>query len=248
MQKIVVVGRNDAGKSTLLGEIYRGLTAKGYQPMVIGSGIQDEKPFLEKGIPSAYITIETPGTRRDLADNMERVMRNSLNKIEENNNLIQHAKHALSELNKVRSVLELGQIIQNDLPNPSKLPDTFLLEAVGIGDGYKSFDGKQVADILVTVVPAGIKSELLMENDNVLLDKADVIAVTKIDVTSKTVANSNVKLLQRIYRNKPIIPIVASEGIHTDLVVKEIINKMGDPVELLNKVTYNRKPKPIPAH
>ncbi|MGM9570698.1 MAG: hypothetical protein ACI3ZR_00535, partial [bacterium] len=93
-------------------------------------------------------------------------------------------------------------------------------------DGYRGPDGKELADVLVSVVPAGIKTELLMENGNILLDSADIIVVTKIDQIPRNVSNSNIKLLQRIYRDKPILPVVATQGVHTSMVVDEIIKKL----------------------
>jgi len=236
MKKIVIAGRNDSGKSTLLGEIYSGLRAKDYQPLVVASGIQDEKPLIQKGVNPIYLVTVAPEAGRDVAKDLEREIRVAIGKIEEKNNLIQHAKKALEELNKVRSVLELGQLSQSDIPSSAKMPNVILAETVGISDGYRGNDGKELADILVAVVPAGIKTELLMEKGNVLLDEADVIVVTKIDEIPRNISNSNIKLLERIYTDKPIIPVVATQGVHTGLVVEEIIKKVKDCRDLFKEV------------
>ncbi len=234
MKKIVVAGRNDAGKSTVLGEIYRGLKQKNYQPLAVGSGVQDEKPFLLKGIDATYLTIAIPQPGEDIIGDIDRVVRNAVNRIKEQNALIQHARRALDELNKVRSVLHLGHLTQRDIPAVATLPDVVLLEAVGINDGYKSPETRKLGEILVTVVPAGIKSEIIMEQGNVLLDEADIMVVTKIDETPREVATTTIKLLQRIYRYKPIIPVVATQGVHIELVMDEVVKRIADPVILLN--------------
>lgn len=245
MKKIVVAGRNDSGKSTLLGEIYAGLKAKEYQPLVVASGVQDEKPLVQKGVDPIYLVTAAPEPGRDVAKDLERDIRVAIGKIEEKNNLIQHAKKALEELNKVRSVLELGQLTQPDIPPISKMPNVILAETVGVSDGYRGSDGKELADVLVAVVPAGIKTELLMENGNVLLDEADIIVVTKIDEIARNISNSNIKLLQRIYRDKPILPVVATQGVHTNLVVDEIIKKVKDPMNLFKDVIKTENKSPI---
>lgn len=234
MKKIVIAGRNDSGKSTILGELYRGLKAKDYQPLAVGSGIQDEKPYLHKGIDVTYLTIAVPEPGRDLVTDIERVIRNHVNQIQEKNRLINHAKRALDELNKVRSVLELGYMSQRDIPSTAALPDVVLLEAVGINDGYKSPECRELADILVSIIPAGIKSEIIMEQGNMLMDDADIIVVTKIDETPRDVASTTIKLLQRIYRFKPIIPVVATQGVHVNLVVEEVIKRLNEPIFLLD--------------
>ncbi|MDA8211246.1 MAG: hypothetical protein M0021_05125, partial [Clostridia bacterium] len=102
MRKIVVAGRNDSGKSTILGEIYRGLKNRNFQPLAVGSGIQDEKPYLLKGIDSTYLTIAIPNPGEDVIHDIDRVVRSAINQIQEKNRLIQHARKALEELNKVR--------------------------------------------------------------------------------------------------------------------------------------------------
>ncbi len=232
MKKIVVAGRNDAGKSTILGEIYKGLKNKGYQPLAVGSGVQDEKPYLHKGIDVNYLTVAVPQPGWDVAEDIERVIRDAVNKIKEKNRLIIHARKALEELNKVRSVLELGSLSQRDIPKQSELPNVVLVEAVGINDGYKSPETRKLGDILVTVIPAGIKEEILMEPGNILLDGADILAVTKIDETARDVTSTTIKLLQRIYPYKPIIPVVATQGVHTNLVIDEILKLMIDPLIL----------------
>lgn len=233
MKKIVIAGRNDSGKSTILGEIYKGLKNRNFQPLAVGSGVQDEKPYLLKGIEANYLTIAPPNPGEDVVKDIDRVIRNAINQIKEKNNLIAHAKKALDELNKVRSVLELGYLSQKDIPKTATLPDLALIEAVGINDGYKSIESKELADLLVTIVPAGIKSEIIMEQGNILLDDADVIVVTKIDQTPRSEASTSIKLLQRIYRNKPIIPVVATEGVHIDLVIDEVVKRLNDPILLL---------------
>jgi len=245
MKKIVVAGRNDSGKSTLLGEIYSGLKAKDYQPLVVASGVQDEKPLVHKGVDPIYLVTVSPEAGRDVAKDLERDIRVAIGKIEEKNNLIQHAKKALEELNKVRSVLELGQLAQPDIPSTAKMPNVILAETVGVSDGYRGSDGRELADVLVAVVPAGIKTELIMENGNILLDEADVIVVTKIDEIPRNVSNSNIKLLQRIYRDKPILPVVATQGVHTNLVVDEVIKKLKDPMALFKDVMKNEAKSPI---
>ncbi|MBM7854038.1 putative GTPase [Desulfohalotomaculum tongense] len=243
MKKIVVAGRNDAGKSTILGEIYKGLKNKGYQPLAVGSGVQDEKPYLHKGIDVNYLHIAVPGPGRDVVEDIERVIRDVLNKIEEKNKLISSARRALEELNKVRSVLELGSLSPRDMPKPAEKPDVFLVEAVGINDGYKSVESRRLADILVTVIPASIKGEILMEEGNILLDEADIIVVTKIDETPRDVTSTTVKLLKRIYPYKPIIPVVATKGVHTNLVTEEILKMMIDPLILIDKAEQYQSPK-----
>lgn len=235
MKKIVIAGRNDAGKSTLLGEIYKGLKNKNYQPLAVGSGVQDEKPYLHKGIEINYLTIAVPEPGWDVVEDIERVISNAVNKIEEKNKLIKHARKALEELNKVRSVLELGHLSQRDIPRTVEMPNVVLIEAVGINDGYKSIETKKLANILVTIVPAGIKSEILMESGNILLDDADILVVTKIDETPRDITTTTVKLLQRIYPHKPIIPVVATQGVHVELLVEEILKLMIDPLILINQ-------------
>lgn len=234
MKKIVVAGRNDSGKSTILGEIYRGLKARDFQPLAVGSGIQDEKPYLLKGIEPTYLTISVPNPGEDVVSDIDRVVRSAINQIREKNRLIQHAKKALDELNKVRSVLELGFLAQRDIPKVAALPNVVLIEAVGINDGYKAQESRSLADILVTVVPVGIKTEILMEPGNGLLDEADIVVVTKIDETPRSVASSNIKLLQRIYRHKPIIPVVATDGVHVELVIEEVVKRLNEPSLMLN--------------
>lgn len=234
MKKIVVAGRNDSGKSTVLGEIYRGLRQKDFQPLAVGSGVQDEKPYLLKGIDGTYLTIAIPNSGEDVISDIDRVVRNAVNRIKEENALIQHARKALEELNKVRSVLQLGHLTQRDIPAVATQPDVVLIEAVGINDGYKSKETRKLGEILITVVPAGIKSEIIMDQGNVLLDDADIIVVTKIDETPREVATNTIKLLQRIYRYKPIIPVVATQGVHMELVMDELVKRIVDPVLLLN--------------
>lgn len=234
MKKIVIAGRNDAGKSTILGEIYKGLKLKNYQPIAVGSGIQDEKPYLLKGIDTTYLTVAIPEPGYDVISDIDRVVRNAVNMIKEKNSLIQHARRALEELNKVRSVLDLGNLTQKDIPPVSALPNAVLIEAVGINDGYRSEETRKLGDILVTVVPAGIKNEIIMEQGNCLLDEADILVVTKIDETPRDVATTTIKLLQRIYRYKPIIPVIATKGVHMELVLEEIIKRMDDPIRLLD--------------
>lgn len=234
MKKIVIAGRNDSGKSTILGEIYKGLKMRNYQPLAVGSGVQDEKPYLLKGIDSTYLTIAIPEPGYDVISDIDRVVRNAVNLIKEKNSLIQHARKALEELNKVRSVLELGNLTQKDIPAVASIPDVVLIEAVGINDGYKSEETLRLGDILVTVVPAGIKNEIIMEQGSILLDEADIIVVTKIDETPRDVATTTIKLLQRIYRYKPIIPVVATKGVHMELVYDEVVKRLADPVRLLD--------------
>lgn len=234
MKKIVVAGRNDSGKSTILGEIYKGLKTRNYQPLAVGSGVQDEKPYLLKGIDSTYLTIAIPEPGYDVISDIDRVVRNAINLIKEKNALIQHARRALEELNKVRSVLELGNIAQKDIPPVASVPDVVLIEAVGINDGYKSEETRKLGDTLITIVPAGIKNEIIMEQGNTLLDEADIVVVTKIDETPRDVATTTIKLLQRIYRYKPIIPVVATKGVHTELVIDEVVKRLADPIRLLD--------------
>lgn len=234
MKKIVICGRNDSGKSTILGEIYHGLKTKDFQPLAVGSGVQDEKPYLLKGIESTYLTIASPEPGEDVLRDIERIVRNSINQIREKNNLFQHAKRALDELNKVRSVLELGHLSQKDIPNLATLPDVVLIEAVGINDGYKAPESRELADILVSIVPADLKNEIIMEPGNILLDEAELIVVTKIDMVPRNVSRTTIKLLQRIFPHKPIIPVVATDGVHMDLVLEEIIKKLTDPILLLD--------------
>lgn len=243
MRKIVIAGRNDSGKSTLVGEIYSGLKAKEYQPLVVASGVQDEKPLIQKGVDPIYLVTVAPEPGRDVAKDLEREIRVAVGKIEEKNNLIQHARKALEELNKVRSVLELGQLTQEDIPPSAKMPNVIIAETVGISDGYRGNDGRELADVLVAVVPAGIKTELLMERSNVLLDSADVIVVTKIDEIPRNVSNSNIKLLERIYSDKPIIPVVATQGVHTSLVVDEVIKKLKEPKIILESSKGEKQAK-----
>ncbi|MTI81212.1 MAG: hypothetical protein FH758_10035 [Firmicutes bacterium] len=235
MKKIVIAGRNDAGKSTILGEVYKGLKNKGYQPMAVGSGAQDEKPYLHKGIDVNYLHIAVPEPGWDVVEDIERVIRDTLNKLEEKNKLIKNARRALEDLNKVRSVLELGSLSQRDIPGAADRPNVFLVEAVGINDGYKSEESRKLADILLTVIPAHIKGEILMESKNILLDEADIIVVTKIDEAPRDVTSTTVKLLKRIYPYKPIIPVVATQGVHMELVTDEILKLMVDPLILLDK-------------
>lgn len=237
MKKLVIAGRNDSGKSTVLGEIYRILRARGYQPLAIGSGVQDEKPYFHKGIDPNYITIAIPDPGCDVAGDIERVVRQSVNQLKEKNHLILNARKALDELNKVRSVLELGHLSQKDIPAVVTLPDVVLIEAVGINDGYKSTEPRQLADILVSTVPANIKNEILMEPGNVLLDEADIVVITKIDETPRNIASTTVKLLQRFFRHKPIIPVVATQGVHMDLVVDEVLKRFAEPLLLIDTVT-----------
>lgn len=234
MKKIVIAGRNDAGKSTILGEIYKGLKSKNYQPLAVGSGVQDEKPYLLKGIESTYLTVAIPEPGHDVISDIDRVVRNAVNLIKEKNSLIQHARKALEELNKVRSVLDLGNLTQKDIPYVAATPNVVLIEAVGINDGYKSEESRKLGDLLVTVVPAGIKNEIIMEQGNCLLDEADIVVVTKIDETPRDVASTTIKLLQRIYRYKPIIPVVATKGVHMELVLDEIVKRLADPIRLLD--------------
>lgn len=234
MKKIVIAGRNDSGKSTILGEIYRGLKLKEYQPLAVGSGVQDEKPYLLKGIETTYLTVAQPEPGHDVISDIDRVVRNAVNLIKERNSLIQHAKRALEELNKVRSVLDLGHLTQKDIPSVATLPDVVLIEAVGINDGYKSEETRRLADILITIVPAAIKNEIIMEQGNILLDEADIVVVTKIDEATRDVASTTIKLLQRIYRYKPIIPVVATQGVHMDLVLDETVKRLADPIRLLD--------------
>jgi predicted GTPase len=234
VNKIVFCGRNDSGKSTVLGELYNRLKQRGYQPLAIGSGVQDEKPYLFKGIDPVYVTIAVPDPGSDVAEDIERAIRSSIAHIKERNQLILHARKALDELNKVRSILELGSISAKDIPSVAAMPDVVLIEAVGINDGYRAQESRQMADILVSVVPAGLKSEILMEPGNVLLEEADIVVVTKIDITPRSEAATTVKFLQRFYRYKPVIPVVATQGVHMDLVLDEIIKHFSEPLLLLD--------------
>jgi hypothetical protein len=234
MKRIVIAGRNDSGKSTILGEIYLGLKNRNFQPLAVGSGVQDEKPFLLKGIDSTYLTIAIPNPGEDVVNDIDRVVRAAINQIQEKNRLIMHARRALEELNKVRSVLHLGFLSHKDIPKTAILPDVVLIEAVGINDGYKAVETKALADVLVTIVPAGIKTEILMEQSNSLLDEADILVVTKIDETPRSIASSNIKLLQRIYRHKPILPVVATDGVHVELVIEEVVKRLNEPALMLN--------------
>lgn len=202
--------------------------------MAVGSGIQDEKPYLFKGIDSTYLTISIPNLGEDVVTDIDRVIRAAVNQIQEKNRLIQHARKALEELNKVRSVMELGYLTQRDIPRTSGSPNVTLIEAVGINDGYRAPETRALADVLVTVVPAGIKPEILMEPGNMLLDEADILVVTKIDETPRSLASSNIKLLQRIYRLKPIIPVVATEGVHVELVIEEVVKRLNEPGLILD--------------
>ena len=241
MKKIVFAGRNDSGKSTILGEIYKGLKLKDYQPLAVGSGVQDEKPYLLKGIEATYLTVAIPESGHDVITDIDRVVRNAINLIKERNTLIQHARKALEELNKVRSVLDLGHLYQKDIPPVATIPDVILIEAVGINDGYKSEETRRLGDILVTIVPAGIKTEIIMEQGNTLLDEADILVVTKIDETARDIATTTIKLLRRIYRYKPIIPVVATQGVHMDLVLDEVLKRLADPIRLLENEEKGRK-------
>ncbi len=234
MKKIVIAGRNDSGKSTILGEIYKGLKMRDYQPLAVGSGVQDEKPYLLKGIEATYLTVAIPEPGFDVVSDIDRVIRNAVNLIKEKNSLIQHARKALEELNKVRSVLELGNLQQKDIPPVASLPDVVLIEAVGINDGYKSEETRKLGDMLLTIVPAGIKNEIIMEQGSILLDESDIIIVTKVDETPRDVATTTIKLLQRIYRYKPIIPVVATKGVHIELVIEEVVKRLADPIRLLD--------------
>ncbi|AQS58388.1 hypothetical protein [Desulforamulus ferrireducens] len=236
MKKIVVCGRNDGGKSTILGELYKGLKNRNFQPLAVGSGVQDEKPYLLKGIEPSYLTIAVPEPGRDIASDIERVIRNAINQIKEKNKLIEGARRALEELNKVRSVLELGNLSQKDIPKTAALPNVVLIEAVGINDGYKAEECRKLADVLVTIIPAGLKSEIIMEPGNFLLDEADILVVTKVDETPRDVTSTTLKLLQRIYRTKPIIPVVATKGVHMNLVLDEVVKGLADPMILFDAV------------
>lgn len=236
MKRIVVCGRNDGGKSTILGELYKGLKNRNFQPLAVGSGVQDEKPYLHKGIDPNYLTIAVPEPGKDIASDIERVIRNAVNQIKEKNKLIENARKALDELNKVRSVLELGNLSQKDIPRTAALPDVVLVEAVGINDGYKAEECRKLADVLVTVIPAGLKGEIIMEAGNFLLDEADVLVVTKVDETPRDVTSTTLKLLQRIYRSKPIIPVVATKGVHINLVLDEVIKGLAEPMILFEPI------------
>ncbi|RYD06469.1 hypothetical protein N752_03850 [Desulforamulus aquiferis] len=88
--------------------MYKGLKNRNFQPLAVGSGVQDEKPYLHKGIDPNYLTIAVPEPGRDIVSDIERVIRHAVNQIKEKNKLIENARKALDELNKVRSVLELG--------------------------------------------------------------------------------------------------------------------------------------------
>ncbi len=226
MKKIVVAGRNDSGKSTLIGEIYKGLRIKEYFPLIVGSGTQDEKPYIQKGIHPAYLTIAAPEPGRDLAADLDKIITAHINQMREKNRLIQHARKTLEELNKVRQVLDLGNIQQKDLPPAVNLPNVVVAEAVGINDGYKSVECQTEADILITVIPAGIKNEILMEAGSILLDEATILVVTKMDNTPREIANTNLKMLRRIYPQKPIIPLIATSGVRTELLLEELGQKL----------------------
>ena len=236
MKRIVVCGRNDGGKSTILGELYKGLKNRNFQPLAVGSGVQDEKPYLLKGIEPSYLTIAVPEPGRDIASDIERIIRNAINQIKEKNKLIEGARKALDELNKVRSVLELGNLSQKDIPGTASLPNVALIEAVGINDGYKADECRKLADVLVTIIPAGLKGEIIMEPGNFLLDEADILVVTKVDETPRDVTSTTLKLLQRIYRTKPIIPVVATKGVHINLVLDEVVKGLADPMILFEAV------------
>lgn len=245
MKKIVVCGRNDGGKSTILGELYKGLKNRNYQPLAVGSGIQDEKPYLHKGIEPNYLTIAVPDPGADIAVDIERVIRNAVNQIKEKNKLIENARKALEELNKVRSVLELGNLSQRDIPRTATLPDVVLIEAVGINDGYKAEECRKMADVLVTVIPAGLKGEIIMDAKNTLLEDADILVVTKIDETPRDITQTNLKLLERIYRTKPIIPVVATKGVHMNLVLDEVIKGLAEPMILFDPILPEQNPKRV---
>ncbi|MEW6065539.1 hypothetical protein P378_05300 [Desulforamulus profundi] len=245
MKKIVVCGRNDGGKSTILGELYKGLKNRNFQPLAVGSGVQDEKPYLHKGIDPNYLTIAVPEPGKDLASDIDRVIRNAVNQIKEKNKLIENARKALEELNKVRSVLELGNLSQKDIPKTVALPDVVLVEAVGINDGYKAEECRKLADVLVTVIPAGLKSEIIMGAGNSLLDDADVLVVTKVDETPRDVTSNTLKLLQRIYRTKPIIPVVATKGVHINLVLDEVIKGLSEPMILFDPILPDENSKRV---
>ncbi|AEF95056.1 hypothetical protein Desca_2218 [Desulfotomaculum nigrificans CO-1-SRB] len=234
MKKIVICGRNDGGKSTILGELYKGLKNRNYQPLAIGSGVQDEKPYLHKGIEPNYLTIAVPEPGKDIVSDIDRVIRNAINQLKEKNKLIENARKALDELNKVRSVLELGNLSQKDIPATATMPDVVLMEAVGINDGYKAQECRKLADVLIAVIPAGLKGEIIMEPGNFLLDEADILVVTKIDETPRDVTSTTIKLLQRIYRTKPIIPVVATKGVHMNLVLDEVVNRLANPLLLFD--------------
>lgn len=236
MKKIVIAGRNDGGKSTLVGELYKGLKLREYLPMVVGSGMQDEKPYLQKGIEVTYLTVACPESGLDLVPDLDRVISSHINQLKEKNRLVQHARKVMDELNKVRSVLDLGNLQQRDLPLIAGLPNVALIEAVGINDGYKASECKKNADILVTVIPAGIKGEILMEQGSILLDEADILVITKVDETPRDIAGTNIKMLQRIYPKKPIIPVVATKGIRIELVVEELVKQLG-------KLGISKKPE-----
>ncbi|MDO7788699.1 hypothetical protein [Desulforamulus aquiferis] len=241
MKKIVICGRNDGGKSTILGELYKGLKNRNFQPLAVGSGVQDEKPYLHKGIDPNYLTIAVPEPGRDIVSDIERVIRHAVNQIKEKNKLIENARKALDELNKVRSVLELGNLSQRDIPKTASLPDVVLVEAVGINDGYKAEECRKLADVLVTIIPAGLKGEIIMEAGNFLLDEADVLVVTKVDETPRDVTSTTIKLLQRIYRTKPIIPVVATKGVHMNLVLDEVVKGLNNPMILFDAVLPDQK-------
>lgn len=241
MKKIVICGRNDGGKSTILGELYKGLKNRNFQPLAVGSGGQDEKPYLHKGIDPNYLTIAVPEPGRDIVSDIDRVIRNAVNQIKEKNKLIENARKALEELNKVRSVLELGNLSQKDIPRTSSLPDVVLVEAVGINDGYKAEECRKLADVLVTVIPAGLKGEIVMDAGNFLLDEADLLVVTKVDETPRDVTSTTLKLLQRIYRTKPIIPVVATKGVHMNLVLDEVVKGLKSQMILFDAVLPEQK-------
>lgn len=82
-----------------------------------------------------------------------------------------------------------------------------------------------------------------MEPNNILLDEADILVVTKIDETPRDVTTTTVKLLQRIYPHKSIIPVVATQGVHMDLVIDEIQKLMIDPIILIDKAEQHQSVK-----
>ncbi|RYD06470.1 hypothetical protein N752_03855 [Desulforamulus aquiferis] len=116
-----------------------------------------------------------------------------------------------------------------------------LVEAVGINDGYKAEECRKLADVLVTIIPAGLKGEIIMEAGNFLLDEADVLVVTKVDETPRDVTSTTIKLLQRIYRTKPIIPVVATKGVHMNLVLDEVVKGLNNPMILFDAVLPDQK-------
>lgn len=104
---------------------------------------------------------------------------------------------------------------------------------MGINDGYKAPECRKLADILISIIPAGIKGEIIMEQGSILLDEADILVVTKIDETPRDIASTNIKMLQRIYRHKTIIPVVATQGIHVERVVEELLKCLNAPLSML---------------